>query len=179
MISTKAVINIAYIPLSGGQLAIVDLDDVPLLLSYYWIVGKQRGTTRSYARARYRIPGRRIYEQMHRIIIGAKKGELVDHINGDTLDNRRANLRICNPLENARNRTTKGKNNTSGYKGVFSSRGRWKVEIGYRGKLKYYGIYNNKEDAATVYNFAIKELFGDFVRYNEVPQPWLEGITSE
>ena len=172
--------NIAYLPITKGYLAIVDLDDIPLLINYTWWVTDKGAKKRysRYVRARH-IPGnKQKYILMHRLITGAKEGELVDHINGDTLDNRRSNLRICNAVENARNRSNT-KNSKSGYKGVNSSRKRWKVEIGYMGKLKYYGTFKEREDAATVYNFAVKDLFGEFASYNEVPQPWLEGTTSE
>lgn len=61
------------------------------------------------------IEGEKVF--MHRLIMGAKKGEVIDHINRNTYDNRRENLRFANKRVNSINRNTQ-KNNTTGYKGI-------------------------------------------------------------
>jgi len=108
---------------------------------------------------------------LHRLILNAEKGQFVDHINGNTLDNRISNLRICKNKDNIRNQP-KPKNNTSGYKGVclikrncklskpFSSR------IGVDGKNIHLGYFSTAEDAAKAYDIAAKYYFKEFARLN-------------
>jgi hypothetical protein len=168
--------GIAYIPLTKGQLAIVDLDDVPMLLDYTWCC--LYSSTRNNYTARIYVFSSNTSTYMHRLLLGAKKGEQVDHINVDPLDNRRCNLRICSSTENNRNRN-KRRDNTSGYKGVSWHKGKWCAQTSYNEKQYYIGRFVDKEDAATAYNFVARELFGEFARYNEVPQPWLESLNAE
>lgn len=72
-----------------------------------------------------------------------------NHINGNTLDNRKQNLRLCTNAENLQNRVNIPTNNSSGIIGVHfdRSRNKWKVEIGVNGKNKYIGRYNTLEEA--------------------------------
>lgn len=123
---------------------------------------------RPYAvRAGTRIQGTRKVRYLHREIIDAKSEELVDHINGNTLDNRIENLRICTRAENQRNRG-KQKNNTSGYKGVFwdKQRQRWLVQIRYLGKSINLGRTDDLVEGAHIYDRKALELHGDFARLN-------------
>lgn len=94
-------------------------------------------------------------------------GFWVDHINGDTLDNRRSNLRLCTVSGNNHNRM-KSKNNTSGYKGVswLKQNQKWRAYIKVNSKDKHLGCYLDKEDAARAYDKAAKEYFGEFARLN-------------
>ena len=105
--------------------------------------------------------------KMHREIIDAPKDKFVDHINGDRLDNRRANLRLCNNSENLRNRG-KNKNNACGYKGVY-----WKKDAKkfvakiYDGdKSIHLGYFEFPEDGAKAYDEKAKEIFGEFANLN-------------
>lgn len=111
-----------------------------------------------YARAK--INGKLIL--MHRLIIEAEKGMYVDHINGDPSDNRRENLRICTQAENLHNRR-KGKNNTSGHKGVSWSRtnGSWRITIMNKGKMviKYAKDF---EEACKIHEELERKLYGEF-----------------
>ena len=86
--------------------------------------------------------------ELHRLITGAKKGEYVDHINGDTLDNRLCNLRICSNADNIRNGRVRT-NNKSGFSGVFYDKndGKWLAKIKVMYKTINLGRYINKEDA--------------------------------
>jgi len=102
------------------------------------------------------------------------KGVVVDHINGDSLDCRRANMRICTNVENVRN-SRKRSDNTSGYKGVSIDKEtrlkkRWRAYINYKGKRMCLGRHMTKEDAAKAYNVAAKKYFGEFARLNVIPQ---------
>jgi hypothetical protein len=82
---------------------------------------------------------------MHRVVVNAPKGTVVDHINGDSLDNRKENLRICTNAENVRN-SPKHSNNTSGYKGVIWAKReqKWCAQIIVDGKLINLGYYSDK-----------------------------------
>jgi len=102
--------------------------------------------------------------KLHRYIMYAKKGEHVDHINGDTLDNRKENLRICKHKENLKNQRIR-KNNTSGYRGVYfnKSHKKWRAQIqDGEGNRKYLGSFSTPEEAAKAYDTAAKEIYGDF-----------------
>src|ERR671923_1500933 len=145
------------IPLPRGLFALVDDADYEWLNQWKWSIGSNR-----YA---YRIneQNRGIY--MHRLITNAPNGMQVDHINGNKLDNRRENLRVCTKHENMRNRG-KQKNNTSGYKGVSwrEKSKRYGAFIKIDGKYKMIGEYKTAEDAARAYNEFAKKYHGKFAK---------------
>jgi len=95
----------------------------------------------------------------------AKPGEIVDHINGDTLDNRKQNLRIATPLQNARNKK-RAKNNTSGFKGVEwdPRRSKWRAAIVVQGRRRHLGHFDDAREASKRYEEAAKNIFGQFYR---------------
>lgn len=92
----------ASIRLSMGQIAIIDAADIPLVAPFVWSAQK-RGGYGFYAKAN--INGRVVY--LHRHLMQPKDGEVVDHINWERLDNRRANLRVCSHSVNCANRNPK------------------------------------------------------------------------
>ncbi|MBV8278501.1 MAG: HNH endonuclease [Verrucomicrobia bacterium] len=104
---------------------------------------------------------------MHRLIVNAPPGVQVDHVNGDGLDNRRANLRLASATQNAHNRKIR-RDNTSGFKGVRfdQSSQRWDARITFQGKRYYLGLFVTAELAARTYDQAARRLFGDFARTN-------------
>lgn len=107
---------------------------------------------------------------MHRLIMRAKKGQILDHINGDRFDNRKENLRFCTNSQNLANRS-KTSLNKSGYKGVTFIPGRlrpWRAVITYKGKYTNLGYFETKEQAALAYNKAAVKYFGEFARYNQI-----------
>lgn len=106
---------------------------------------------------------------LHRFILGCPKGKFVDHRSGDTLDNRRSNLRICTHTENNRNRKI-SKNNFSGYKGISISNrkaGTWRARIMVDWKRMCLGSFKNKEEAAKAYNRAALKYYGEFANLNK------------
>lgn len=109
--------------------------------------------------------------KMHRLILKPEQHELVDHINGDGLNNRRENLRICDRSQNAMN-STLPVNSTSGYKGVtrlprLKKNGlQWMAQINCRGKHKTVGYFRTPKEAAQAYDKAAMELHGEFARLN-------------
>ena len=103
---------------------------------------------------------------MHRVLLGAVKGQIVDHRNGNGLDNRRKNIRLCTPQENSRYSIAKTrKNKSSKYKGVHwcKTAKRWiaKMNLG-AGKIKTIGHFRVEEAAAKAYYDTTKELYGEF-----------------
>lgn len=114
---------------------------------------------------------------MHRFLFGLQSFEptvkpgrwpLVDHRNGNGLDNRRSNLRLATQAQNMSNRG-RPTNNTSGYKGVSAGRlGGWRAYITSRGKRLDIGTFASKEEAAEAYNAKALELHGEFARLNEI-----------
>lgn len=152
------------IPISGGKVALVDDSDYEYLSKFWWTVRNICG--RSYAHRRV-SKSRLIY--MHRVIMGLDHGGIVDHINGDGLDNRRGNLRIVTQRQNVINRRkTNGK--TSKYKGVhwFKTRNKWRASITSNYKEKHLGYFTNEIDAAMAYDAAAKRIFGEYARTNEM-----------
>lgn len=113
---------------------------------------------------------------LHRLIMDAPKGLLVDHINHDVKDNRKSNLRICTKPQNNWNAKTPT-NNTSGVKGVHYNKrkNKWSASITVNNKVIFLGYYSNKEDATKVRKEAEKQYFEDFnykqdVRIEEVKE---------
>lgn len=98
--------------------------------------------------------------RIHRVIAGASPGEIVDHIDGDRLNNRRSNLRIVTREQNQIN--CKGRGAKSGYRGVYACRSKWQAKIGNH----FIGTYDNPVDAALARDDRMRSLFGDFGRYN-------------
>ena len=100
---------------------------------------------------------------LHRIIMNAPDDKEVDHINGNKIDNRRENLRLCNRSENNRNKGKKS-NNTSGFKCVcwHKRAGKWRVQIQVDGEKKHLGYFDDKLKAYEAYCEACEKYHGDF-----------------
>lgn len=162
------------IPLTNSdKVAIVDDDMYEELSRWKWHL-----STSGYAHRTpsvYTSNGRTSkHIPMHRHILGLgsiKEDPVhVDHINGNTLDNRRENLRIATCSQNSANRRMR-KDNTSGYKGVSwrKQRQKWEAYITINGKRKLLGLFDCKHEAARAYNEAAIKLFGEFAKLNEIP----------
>lgn len=157
------------IPLSNSKLiALVDDEDFESINGYTWrlLCSKAGGT---YAVA---SPRPRIIAYLHRIILQAPKGLVVDHIDGNGLNNQRSNIRLATHSQNhAWGSDRKFKLNTSGYRGVYPhSRHpqKWCAQIVVRGKTRYLGIFDCPEAAALKVNEAALQYFGEFARLNKV-----------
>jgi hypothetical protein len=105
------------------------------------------------------------YVKLHNVLMSPPAGMVVDHKNGNGLDNRRENLRVCTRAQNGMNRR-RGKNNTSGYKGVHwcASKQRWLARISVNGKQRSLGQYTDPQQAYAAYCAAALELHGEFAR---------------
>jgi hypothetical protein len=156
---------------SGHEIQ-VDRDDLDLVHAHKWygIRRPLKKGEKQYARSSVRTEtGSRII-YLHRLILGAEKGQVVDHINGDSMDNRRSNLRFASPSLNAVNKNTVG--GVSGYRGVQrNNRGKkWRARLYVDQKALILGSYETPEEAALAYNEAALAAFGEFARLNEVPK---------
>ena len=128
---------------------IVDEEDFEFLNSMKWHIIKTKKDKTFYAKTSK--DGRSI--AMHRILLEAKKGQLVDHVNGNGLDNRRKNLRFCTYQENARNFRGLPKHNSSGAVGVYWNKKdkKWRAQIKKKGKLSYLGSFDSIDEAMARY----------------------------
>jgi len=145
---------------------IVDDDDYDKLVGSSW---NPCGYKREYF-ARNMITGKRNNkkEYLHRIIMNAKDGEVVDHINGKRFDNRKSNLRICTERENHMNQRVQTKLKSSMFKGVGFHKwaNKFRAYIKINGKAKQLGLFNTQHDAAFAYDMKAFELFGKFAKPN-------------
>jgi transposase len=155
-----------------GYEIVIDNDDFGKISNYSWHIlsGSQKKAGKIYCQAFVKKSmverGKREYMLLHRHIMNAPKDMDVDHINGNTLDNRKNNLRLCTESENAFNRG-KSKTNTSGYKGVSWNKHlkKWNATICKKEKNIHLGYYNTPQEAHAAYCEAAKTLHGEFARF--------------
>lgn len=154
------------IPLTQGCMALVDDSDFEELSKHKWCAMK-RGKTWYAFRGEKTFLGIQRTIMMHRQIMKTPGGMETDHINGDGLDNRHANLRECSKSQNQMNAGARA-DNTSGYRGVSWSRslGKWRVTIMVESNKKHIGYFEDKEEAARAYDKTAKKFFGDFAKTN-------------
>ncbi len=98
---------------------------------------------------------------LHSFLKYAPAGSHIDHINGDKLDNRCANLRVVSPSKNQVNRKRLNKNNRSGVRGVDRAFGKWRAQITVNRTNNYLGLFENKDDAVAARRQAELEYFGE------------------
>lgn len=152
------------IALTKGYFAIVDEADFHSLSKFKWC---------SYCQGRYagrnskRVNGRQVTVLMHRFLMNPQQSFEVDHINGNGLDNRRENLRLCSRSENAQNMKCHA-DCSSGVKGVYRAGKKWMAVITANGKRFYLGSYPEKLEAAKAYNAASEQLHGKFGKQNTI-----------
>jgi hypothetical protein len=150
------------ISLTQDKVALVNDEDFELVSQYNWHIARNRYAVTKTSRKN--APRKDIL--MHRLIMRAEKGQQVDHINGNGLDNRRENLRFCTHAENQHNISYGyGK---SRYKGVHwhKNREKWCSAICYNSKKIYLGSFSSEIEAARAYDEAAKQYFGAFAHLN-------------
>jgi hypothetical protein len=135
------------IELSKGKKTIVDDEDFQHLNKFKWYVNQNRKDGDYYAIRDDYNDGRKIRIAIHRLIMNAPKGMLVDHINGDTLDNRKSNLRIVTPRQNHQN--FHRKDYSSKYPGVHFHKysQRWRSTIEVDGDKIHLGYFDTEKEA--------------------------------
>lgn len=161
------------IALDKGEFALVEKDQLEGLVEYRWYccrVISVSGKKYLYAMTKKGPDGTIAY--MHRVILGSPAEMVIDHVNGNGLDNRLENLRICSHAENLCNRR-KGDDVrlTSQYKGVSRPRARahlnyWKADIQHEGRHIRLGRFENEIDAARAYDAAALRIHGEFACIN-------------
>lgn len=159
------------IPLTRGQVAIVDAADYEWLSQFKWYAvapnGKHKDGKFYAVRHVFRDDGKRTLLKMHREILGAEPGVDVDHVDGNTLNNQRDNLRLCNRQQNTFNSRGQ-KNSVSKYKGVswHKHTRKWFAQIGVNGKNIFLGYYDTPEEAARARDTASLKYQGEFAYLN-------------
>lgn len=171
------------IKLTQEQVALVDDEDHEYLNKFNW--NANEGHSSFYAHTRDpRIFGMRKFVSMHRLIMKVYDTKiLVDHIDGNGLNNQKSNLRLCNHSQNLKNRRSRG---NSKYLGVYkkTNKIKWKTKNGeekykesihWEASIKptnmkriYIGIFKSEENAAIAYNIYAEKYHGEFARYNKV-----------
>jgi len=163
------------IELTQGQYALVDDADYDWLSKYKWYARERCCSENFDAIRNSKVKnGKRHLISMARQILGLKSGDKrqADHINHNTSDNRRENLRICTRQQNQMNRKP-AKNKSSKFKGVSwlgEIRGirKWHATIRINGRLKNLGRFSTEKSAAQAYNLAAKRYFGNFAYLNKI-----------
>lgn len=158
------------IGLTQGKYTVVDLEDYEQLGRYKWHASRSKYGI--YAvRKFWTKEGSGVKQKsvsMHQVIMGSAEGKVIDHINHNGLDNRRANLRFVTMQQNSWNKRKNRGNYSSRYKGVAwsKSRKKWRTRITWNGRWIFLGYFEDEEAAAMAYDAKAKELFGDYASLN-------------
>jgi hypothetical protein len=171
----------ATIALSKGQVALVDAADVDALLDGPpWRANWQQKAALFYAIRNAPRAHKGMATLMHRVVMDAKPGDRVDHINHNGLDNRRSNLRVCSHSENLHNRRAAQRNNRSGYLGVSWHKGAklWRAQLMNERNHYRIGCFKSAREAAVARDQFIREhLDSQYWTFN-FPLPDERGIET-
>lgn len=164
------------LPLTRGKNAVVDSLDFLLVAGFCWHARQDGNGWYAARKARYKGTAHTLY--LHRVIMRAKDGQQIDHIDGDGLNCRRSNLRFCNHSQNQANRRLQG--GTSRYRGVSRNGGTWYASIKVDGRSRKLGRHETEREAALAYDRAAIEEFGEFASVNiqpglSPPEPTVDG----
>ena len=142
----------------NGTEFLFDIEDLTIINSRNWYVDKD-----GYLASSYIYAGRRCFAMFHRIVMNAKPGQTVDHINRNRNDNRKSNLRCCSHFENNLNRGLRS-TNKSGVIGVYydNKRNKWIANITYNKKRIFIGRFKTKQEAVKARIQKEVELFKEF-----------------
>jgi hypothetical protein len=157
------------IPLTQGKIALVDDEDFKMLNKYKWIADR---VDKKFYAARNGLNKNKGHVRMHRQIMNFPIGFEIDHVDGNSLNNQRANLRVCTSSQNKCN-AGKQINNTTGYLGVcfYKRDGNFQADITLNKKTHFLGRFTTAIDAAKVYDIAAKKYHGKFAKTNFKEEP--------
>lgn len=162
------------IELTQGMFALVDDEDFEKLRNFSWFYTMAKDERTGYASRKFKDEnGKRVNFRMHREILGAEKGTVIDHIDGNGLNNQKSNLRICSAIQNSWNRKKSATKKTKADKGVTIVKDRkgtpsyWIARIGVGYQRFYLGTFKTKELASAAYDEAAKKHYGDFALLNK------------
>lgn len=128
----------------NGDSFAVETADLALVTPFSWYV------EHGYVKRAFRIDGQQKRELLHRRILCAQPGQIVDHIDGDPMNNRRSNLRLCTPAENAANKHP-AFHSATGFVGVYARGARFEARVSLNGQRIVLGTFDVAEDAAAAY----------------------------
>lgn len=152
--------------------AVIDADDVPLISGHRWWAKHNNHIIYAYTQ----VDKKTVH--MHQMIMQPDKGTVVDHINHNGLDNRRANLRMCSQSRNMMNRGKLPSNNTTGFTGVEKlPNGRYRARIWRDRQAISGGLYASAVEAAIARDELARKHFGVHGTYN-FPLPGEEGVAD-
>lgn len=156
------------IPLTQGKYAIVDVADYDRLKEYKWHAQRDDRTFYAVRAMTRRYPAKRKSMKMHRQITRARPHQIVDHINHNGLDNRRANLRLTTGMLNSKNRRKRATSASSKYKGVSFGKAHrnWMAGITADKKKHHLGYFKSEREAAKAYDNAARKHHGEFASLN-------------
>ena len=158
-----------------GHEVLIDKDKVELVIKYTWCIVKQSKKSKSNwfcIGANAKINGKWTIIKLHRLLMNAKEGQIIDHINRNTLDNRLCNLRFATRSQNSVN-VNSHYNSSSNYLGVSIDKwsyktNRFRSQIRYNNKVILLGCYLNEIEAAKAYNEAAIKYHGEFANLNKI-----------
>ena len=153
------------IPLTQGQVAIVDDVDYEFLMQWKWCANNHKGTYRAMRNTSASKSAKSVSHYMHRVI-AERMGILapsIDHKDRDTMNNRRSNLRAATVSQQNHNQGRR-RDNTSGYKGVYWSKPhkKWRPYVTDQGRKHYFGLFDDPAEAYEAYKKKKLELAGKF-----------------
>ena len=154
--------DVAYVTLTKGYKAVIDVEDVPSVEAYNWRV-QTKGNNAYAVRSEPIGGGKQTTVRMHRQITDASPETQVDHIDHNGLNNKRQNLRLCEGIHNTWNARRRC-NNTSGYKGVSWSgaMSKWRARINVKGEEHRLGYFDTPQEAHQAYCEASKKYHKEF-----------------
>lgn len=169
----------ANLKLTKGLETVVDDEDYAELAKHCWSIttGNKKF---HYAHRKITVNGMPVYLRMHRVIMGLASGDkrIVDHIDGNTLNNCKSNLRITDRAGNRHNSGKQSNGVTSAYIGVHKRSdahgGKYAAQININGKRTWLGSFNTAEEAASAYDKAAKESYGEFAKLNKTEAARIE-----